>query len=235
METTSQAPKQSVIIAGILSILLLLFIVSLTGSNPVLQLFGTTTINATVLFISRIGYWVCLLFIWFYAIKIEKQNLLLWDEKHYKWTMHLLSFLAIFGAIILGSGLINGILYLAHIKEHSDKMDMIMAIFRTNKLLMVLTAFTAGVTEELIFRGYMQPRLELLFKNSWVAIFISSFLFGLMHYRYGTLVNMLVPFFMGLVFAFYYSRYRNIKLLILFHFVWDMLVVIAHLLPHHLK
>jgi membrane protease YdiL (CAAX protease family) len=158
---------------------------------------------------------------------------LLWEEKNYTLVTYLLSLVAITGAVIIGNGLINVILRIMHIKAQSAAMDKMMILFRANKSLLFLTAFTAGVTEELIFRGYIQPRLELLFKNSWVAIIISSLLFGLLHYRYGTWFNVLGPFMMGLVFAFYYSRYRNIKLLILFHFLWDIMAISLNLWGHH--
>jgi hypothetical protein len=83
--------------------------------------------------------------------------------------------------------------------------------------------FTAGVTEELIFRVYLLQRLELLLKNSYLAIFISTVLFALLHISYGTISNVTGPFIIGLVFAIHYWKYRNIKFIIIFHFIWDLL------------
>ena len=60
-----------------------------------------------------------------------------------------------------------------------------------------------GFTEELAIRGYLLPRLELIFNNSWTAILISSVLFGLLHFGYGTIINVIGPFFIGLVFAYF--------------------------------
>ncbi len=233
MITEIQTTKPSKFIIGILFILLLLFGTSLMGTAPVLHLLGQSAINTTLFIITRLAYWLCLAIIWLYAVKIEKQPLLLWEEKNYAITKYLLFFIAIAGSVIIGNGLIDGVLHVLHISGESKAMDKMMVLFRAHKSLLLLTAFTAGVTEELIFRGYIQPRLELLFKNTWSAIFISSLLFGLLHYRYGTWFNVLGPFMMGLVFAFYYSKYRNIKLLILFHFLWDVMAISLTLFVHH--
>jgi membrane protease YdiL (CAAX protease family) len=42
------------------------------------------------------------------------------------------------------------------------------------KLLLVFTCLTAGITEEIIFRGYLLPRLEILLKNKNLSVIISS-------------------------------------------------------------
>lgn len=88
---------------------------------------------------------------------------------------------------------------------------------------MVFTALTAGVTEEFIFRGYLQPRLTVIFKNPYAAIILSSLLFGLLHFKYGTLANVIGPIFIGLIFSLYYWKYRNLTVLILCHFLWDLI------------
>jgi hypothetical protein len=88
-------------------------------------------------------------------------------------------------------------------------------------MLLLFTCLTAGITEELIFRGYLLPRLEILFKNKWAAIIISALLFGLAHGGYGDLSKMLVPFIIGFIFAFYYTRYRSLTVLIICHFLID--------------
>jgi membrane protease YdiL (CAAX protease family) len=121
---------------------------------------------------------------------------------------------------------------MTHKKESSVVLQRMINFFRENKFLMVYTALTAGVTEELIFRGYLLPRLEMLLKNSYLAILISSLIFGLAHYGYGTIQNMLDPFVIGLVLATYYWRYRNIKVTIIFHFLWDLVGLILSIRRH---
>jgi membrane protease YdiL (CAAX protease family) len=114
-----------------------------------------------------------------------------------------------------------------HHEETSSKLLEYVGLFKNNVPLLIFTALTAGVTEELIFRGYMQPRLEKAFNSPVLAIIITSFLFALLHAAYGTVTQFLVPWFIGALFSIFYSKYRNIKILILCHFLVDMLSLLA--------
>jgi uncharacterized protein len=86
---------------------------------------------------------------------------------------------------------------------------------------------TAAVCEELIFRGYLMPRLQLYFKSKWFPIIISALIFGAGHAAYGTIINTAVPLFIGLLFGWYYQQYRNIKVLILCHFLIDFISLVV--------
>jgi membrane protease YdiL (CAAX protease family) len=100
--------------------------------------------------------------------------------------------------------------------------------------LVWLTAITAGITEELMLRAYLIPRLQLLFKNDYIPVIVSSVLFGFLHFGYGTALNIVGPMVIGLIFGFHYVRYRNIKILIIVHFLWDYLLIALkiHFTPH---
>lgn len=50
-------------------------------------------------------------------------------------------------------------------------------------LMMVL----AGFTEELLFRGFLQTRLERLLRSRWIAVVVTASLFGLYHLPYAYL------------------------------------------------
>jgi membrane protease YdiL (CAAX protease family) len=221
--TISRKSENYFTLVGIFSILFLLFLLSLLGTSPLLNLFGLSKINATLLFISRILYWLSLVLLWLYSIKFEKQNLLIWDEQKYKLSTFLISIIVIFAVLIIGLILISLVYRLTGISKTSIKLLEMVAVFRANKLLLVFTALTAGVVEELIFRGYLQPRLEIILKKLALAIVISSILFALLHYRYGTVINIIGPFFIGLIFSYYYWKYRNITILIICHFLWDLM------------
>ena len=98
---------------------------------------------------------------------------------------------------------------------------------KNNYPLLIFTCLTAGITEELVFRGYLMPRLQLFFKNNYASIVISSLLFGLMHVGYGTIFQVVGSMMIGLVFAIHYQKFRNIKILIFCHFFWDFMSLIA--------
>jgi hypothetical protein len=215
------------IAVGIISILLFLFLLPLFFSSFVLRIFGLPQINGTVFFISRLSYWIGLAFLCLYCFKVEKQSVLIWKDQKYSFPIYAASIVVIFVVLFLGLGVIRLLYSLTHFIKSSEKLAELANLFRQNKFLLIFTALTAGVTEEIIFRGYLQPRIQNIFGSAFSAIFISSVLFGLLHYGYGTLINMIGPFFIGTVFSFYYWKYRNIKVLIICHFLWDLLVLYA--------
>ncbi|MEO7121097.1 MAG: type II CAAX endopeptidase family protein [Ginsengibacter sp.] len=233
--------KRSLLIVGSVSILFLLFLISLSGLLST-RIFGDVgKLNATKFFTSRILYWICLLLLWLYAVKIEKQKLLIWPEKKYQVSTYLSSGFLIFAVLFAGGFIISIILSLAGFNKNSEQMSEIITILSGNKLLLFFTVITAGVVEELIFRGYLMPRFEIIFKNPYWAIAISSLLFGLLHYKYGTVLNVVGPVFIGFVFGYYYWRYRNIKVIIVCHILWDLVAISvsivsrSHALHNHVQ
>jgi hypothetical protein len=103
-------------------------------------------------------------------------------------------------------------------------------MFRANHWIIYLTCITAGVVEELLFRGYLLPRLQVLLKHPAIAICISTLFFALMHATYGTIGQVVGPFYIGLIFAIYYYKYRNMKVIIFCHIMWDLMVIGAMLM-----
>jgi membrane protease YdiL (CAAX protease family) len=103
--------------------------------------------------------------------------------------------------------------------------------------LLLFCAITAGITEELICRVYLVPRLALLFKNNYMPVIVSAAIFSALHYRYFSLRETIFTFLIGVVFAAHYQKYRNIHVLILVHFMIDFFsfLVARYALEHHLK
>ena len=101
---------------------------------------------------------------------------------------------------------------------------------------MVFAALTAGFTEELIFRAYLVPRLEILFKNKSAAVVVSALMFSLAHYHYFSISETIFTFCIGVVIAIYYQWYRNVKVLIFTHAAIDFIsfLIFGYLQAHHL-
>jgi membrane protease YdiL (CAAX protease family) len=214
--------KKSVLIGGILFLLLILFTVAAS-----FQLLEHTNFTKQITFsISRLAIWVCLFLMYMYSIKIERQPFLLWTEEKYSLTFFLKSVVKMMLSLFLVMLVVYFIFKIADSNIDSKKINEIMKLFKNNIFLILFTSITAGVTEELIFRGYLIPRLEILLKNTPAAILLSSILFGLIHYSYGTIIQIIGPIFIGLVFALHYKKYKNIKILIMCHFLWDLLVLL---------
>lgn len=218
------------ILFGVVALIVILFLQPvLTG---IFMRLYAIPITSSVFLFTRLFYWVLVLGIWQYAKSIEKQHLLIWKEQKHDFIFYLISVVLIFISVILCVAIVRMVCHFLHVNMKSENLENAMRIFKAHKYLAVFTALTAGVTEELIFRGYLQPRLEILFKNSYVAIFVSSVIFGLLHFGFGTIINMAGPFVIGLIYAIYYQKYRNIKVLMLSHFLWDMIVIFLSMNRH---
>ncbi len=229
MVTHSKKIENYTSLIGILFILSLLFVFSTSANSAFLNFIGFPKTESAVFTFSRILYWVSVLLLWIYAHKIEKQNLLIWEERNYQFKHYIFSIIGLFVAIIISALALRIILNLIGVYDSNARLVQVINVFKDNQFLIFFTAITAGVIEELIFRGYIQPRLDTIFKNRHIAILISSILFGLLHYKYGTIINVVGPFIIGIIFSYYYWKYRNIKILILFHTLWDILSIYVHL------
>lgn len=222
LKITNPSKKTTLIIGIILSVVL-----------PFLAIYFSVLIkklgidNETQFYISRFAIWVSLLLLYLFSLKIENRPFLLWGETNLSILSFakalIMTFLKLFVAVYITSLII----LLFNITGESAVLNRAMALFKKSYLLLFFTCVTAGITEELIFRGYLLPRLELALKNKKLAILISSILFGFLHIGYGTLLNVIGPIVIGVVFAIQYEKYRNIKILITCHFLWDLLLLMV--------
>ncbi|MGD8279125.1 MAG: CPBP family intramembrane metalloprotease [Gemmatimonadota bacterium] len=73
------------------------------------------------------------------------------------------------------------------------RADAIQALFRSGRALWLFPfAFAvmlelAGFTEEFLFRGFIQTRLEPLLRSRWAAVLVTALLFGVYHLPYAYL------------------------------------------------
>lgn len=213
-------------LGGVFLVIFLLALFSLFGGLAIQRLFGFRHLTASYLFAGRLLYWLLLAVVWLYATRAEKQPLLIWREKNYNFWVFILSLIVITAAVWMGMVIAHLIIFIAiHHPESSTVFKQVIRVFKTSPTLVVYTVVTAGVTEELIIRGYLLPRLEALLKSPLLAIILSSLIFALAHVGYGTIINVAVPFVIGLALAFYYWYYRNIKVAIVWHVLWDLMVI----------
>src|ERR1035437_421640 len=218
-ETITLSKKQ--IVPGI-CIMLLLFITPM-----VLGYWGILKTNRNIfsLVIQELYVWVILFFIYIYATKIEKRNLLILSEIDIPFKQILKNIFLLILSFVGISIAVNVILHLTGNKNDSIYIQKLVPILRQYKVIIPFIAITAGVVEELVFRAYLFPRFEELFKNTDIAIILSAALFGILHISYGTIAQVAFPFLFGVVTALHYKKHRNIKTLIYTHFLWDFLLL----------
>ncbi|MDP9640936.1 membrane protease YdiL (CAAX protease family) [Actinopolyspora lacussalsi] len=97
----------------------------------------------------------------------------------------------------------------------------------------LVTLLTAGVLEEIFYRGFLQTRLESLV-GRWPAIMVASLLFAAMHLpthlHSGSVVTGLATVLVyqglfGVLCGYLWSRYRNIWIVIAVHIVVNLAYV----------
>lgn len=220
---SGEMKKKYVMITGVAIILILIFhkyIARLLGFIPT----GTPIVfTEKNLLYSRFLFWGMAIFLFLYAHFAEKQNLLLKKPVRYGIGFYILSIASIAVAVIIITSLAMLALkfwgYGTNLQ--SVTLKKMISILKANPLLLLFTCITAGVTEEIIFRGYIQTRIELVFKSPLSGIIISAVFFSLAHSYYGTVQEIVGPFVIGLIFSIYYYKYKNIYALMIFHFLFD--------------
>ncbi|MED4041255.1 CPBP family intramembrane glutamic endopeptidase [Niallia taxi] len=107
-------------------------------------------------------------------------------------------------------------------KEKSEYLA-IMPVSKREKKLWNYVSITAGLTEEIIYRGFLIFAFSYFFPNLsvWFVVIFASLLFGLAHTYQGLLSGVLRTSIVGLIFSVLYMGLNSIIPLILLHFLID--------------
>jgi membrane protease YdiL (CAAX protease family) len=172
-------------------------------------------------------------------------SLLLWDN------YELSRFICGAGKIIVASWLIYKYSNLIKMKFKIDKVllysfligtfyfsveNLIKSYFVAGYSIPHLAAYTAisailiaPVAEEILFRGWMMGYLIEKKTNTFVTVFISSLIFGLIHILNGRSFNttlLFKSFILGCVLGTVYLKTKNLLHPILIHFTFNLLTVL---------
>ena len=219
--------KKSTILLGIF--LAIGLFVGALFSIKILRFSGVTGLSEEAsLIISRLFLWLCLFILYAYVRNIEHQKLILWHPRKTSAAFYVVSFFAIILCIFAVAIILKKIETFSGVSDNSARLKILLHIFRNNTPLFIFTVFTAAVIEELFFRGYLIPRLRLFFKNAYLPVIISSVLFGLAHYGFNNISQMINTGCIGLISAIHFVKYRNIYILIAVHFAIDIIGVYTH-------
>lgn len=208
-------------VLGILLTFVLLAAVMLYVFPFIYFITGIKAFTPINFFYTRIALWTVLFLVFLYHFVIEKKSFLIWKEKKYSALFYIKAVIALYLICAFGGAFLNLMIQLLTQEGMSKKLVQISSVFKNNYLLIIFTCLTAGAVEELLMRGYIQPRVEKIYNNQYLGVFISAALFGILHSTYGTIGQVVIPFFIGAVFALFYKKYSNIKILIICHFMYD--------------
>lgn len=91
-------------------------------------------------------------------------------------------------------------------------------------LNLVIMAILPAVSEELLFRGALQPYFYRLWKNPHVAIWVSAILFSALHFQFFGFFPRLV---LGAFFGYTYFYSGNLRIPILLHFANNLIALLS--------
>jgi len=224
IDVTADAPMlvlqkrqyNTIIIAGIaIAVLFELVFGNLVLTKSLLPIFR--------LFLSRVIIWATLPLLYLYAMKVENRPFLLWKEKKQNIYVYIAAIGVLFALVTVAQGVSNMPRRLGYHDDYTILRHMD-TLLKQNKPILVFVCLTAAITEELLIRGYVYPRLCLLFKSQYVPMIISALLFSYWHLGYENLSEWIFTFLFGLVTALCYRKYHNIKILMISHFLYDLMV-----------
>ncbi len=90
----------------------------------------------------------------------------------------------------------------------------------------IFSLLTAGIAEEIIYRGYATERLMKLTNSYWGAFLLPLAAFVLMHYRKG-LDHLLIVLVVGSLMQYYYLKFKNLTINIIGHLFIDLMAYIG--------
>jgi len=109
-------------------------------------------------------------------------------------------------------------------KEIPNELKVVLPVTQKEKKWWKAMALSAGITEELQYRGYLFFAIPLLFPKCsiWVVWILSSLIFGIGHVYQGK--EAIKPLLAGFYFGFVYVALGSIIPTILLHFLQDLSV-----------
>ncbi|MCX8534106.1 CPBP family intramembrane glutamic endopeptidase [Chryseobacterium luquanense] len=197
---------------------------SMLYSIPLINsFFNYKTLTTDLFFYNRLSLWLVLLLVLIYNFFIENRSFFVWEDRKYSFLFYLGAVILLYLISLFGGAFLNAIIIFLTKEKVSERLLEFKILFKNNYLLIIFTCLTAGIIEELLMRAYIQPRIEKIYNSPALGIIVSALLFAILHSTYGTIAQVVGPFFIGIVFALFYKKYSNIKILIICHFMFDFI------------
>lgn len=129
--------------------------------------------------------------------------------------------------ILVAAFMAPSYLYESGLPPESLTLRWLGPVASSERIAFVFLSVTAGICEEVIFRGYGISVLERLTGNRWIALVVSSAAFMSLHGIVFIPVPLMIQYFIiGLIFGYVYQRFRRLEILILIHFLIDALIAV---------
>ena len=112
--------------------------------------------------------------------------------------------------ILAGVGYALGMANIAHAKEMQERIGSMLPQGGTEIALWLAVSATAGICEEIIFRGYFQRQFGVWMKSAWAGVVVQALIFGGSHAYEGwkKMIQIAVFGFLFGVLAYYRKSLR---------------------------
>ncbi len=129
-----------------------------------------------------------------------------------------------FALIFLVLPILAAVLYYYGLNDQQAITDIVIDL----PLYIVLMAIViAPLTEELLFRVLFITKIQEYTKSAALAIIVSSLVFSAFHVSYGSVVEIVGVFVVGLIFGFVYWQSRSIIPPLFIHLVYNFLSIMV--------
>lgn len=162
------------------AVLMIILGISTLGAYRLTWLRGTISTKEVRYLVSVAMEWLLLAFI---AWGVHKRGVRLRDLVRGRWEGigSVLRDMGIAVVFLVSWFMILVLLTLIIRPGHSAGVEALLPHTGRELLVFMLVSATAGVVEEIMFRGYLQQQFEALLKNSWAAGILQAVVFGAAH------------------------------------------------------
>ncbi|MBU0532620.1 CPBP family intramembrane metalloprotease [Candidatus Micrarchaeota archaeon] len=92
--------------------------------------------------------------------------------------------------------------------------------------ILLFAVIAAPVSEEFFFRAFLVKKISSII-NPWAGILISSILFGLVHFSYGSIMEIVGAFTIGTILAVIFHKSKSITPCLAIHIFYNLLAIIV--------
>jgi membrane protease YdiL (CAAX protease family) len=169
--------------------------------------------------------WLMLGFIWF-GLRLKQQSMRVLLGENWGGARQILRDLGIGIIFLVVSNLVLSLI--SHLLKAVPNAATIGLLPHTPSEIAVfsLLTVTAGICEEMIFRGYLQRQFSVFFKSAAVGVVLQGIMFGASH-GYQTTKFMLIIVVYGLMFGLMAQSRRSLRPGMFAHFLQDLITGVA--------
>jgi uncharacterized protein len=209
----------------VLVVLIMLGLSGLSAYSQGLPSVGNTR-NQIARYVTAIAMeWLMLGFIWL-GLRLRKQRMRILLGENWRGARQILRDLGIGVLFLVGSNIVLSLI--SHLLKAVPNAATLGILPHTPAEIAVfsLLTVTAGICEEMIFRGYLQRQFSVFFRSTAVAVVLQGIMFGAAH-GYQTPKFMLIILVYGMMFGILAHSRRSVRPGMFAHFLQDLITGIA--------